>query len=85
MFDAPARRRDVERCRADGNPQLFLLLNGFAQFGMRHALDFEPFLFVLMALAARRGLRAIGTALCLFSMLAGAWGIWYWRAFIRTG
>ncbi|MFY9781152.1 MAG: hypothetical protein WAJ85_11665 [Candidatus Baltobacteraceae bacterium] len=66
-------------------PSFLYYVNGFAQFGMRHALDFEPFLFVLMALAARRGLHAIGTALCLFSMLAGAWGIWYWRAFIRTG
>ncbi|MGP6160001.1 MAG: hypothetical protein ACLPYS_21325, partial [Vulcanimicrobiaceae bacterium] len=66
-------------------PSLLYYVNGFAQFGMRHALDFEPFLFVLMALAARRGLRAIGTALCLVSTLVGTWGIWYWRAFIRTG
>jgi hypothetical protein len=66
-------------------PSLLYYVNGFAQFGMRHALDFEPFLFVLMALAARRGLRALGTALCLASMLAGVWGAWYWRAFIRTG
>jgi hypothetical protein len=66
-------------------PSLLYYVNGFAQFGMRHALDFEPFLFVLMALAARRGLGAIGTALCLVSTLVGTWGIWYWRAFIRTG
>jgi hypothetical protein len=66
-------------------PNFIYYVNGFAQFGMRHALDFEPFLFVLMALGARRGLRAIATALCLYSMLAGAWGVWYWRAFIRSG
>jgi hypothetical protein len=65
-------------------PSLLYYVNGFAQFGMRHALDFEPFLFVLMALAARRGLRALGTAACLVSMLAGVWGVWFWRAFIRT-
>jgi hypothetical protein len=56
---------------------------GFAQFGMRHALDFEPFLFVLMALALRRGIGPIGALLCAWSMLAGAWGIWYWKAFYR--
>jgi hypothetical protein len=66
-------------------PSFLYYVNGFAQFGMRHALDFEPFLFVLMALAARRGLHLLGTVLCLASMLAGAWGIWFWRAFIRTG
>ena len=56
---------------------------GFAQFGMRHALDFEPFLFVLMALAVRRGIGPIGATLCAWSMLAGAWGIWYWKVFYR--
>jgi hypothetical protein len=56
---------------------------GFAQFGMRHALDFEPFLFVLVGLAMRRGIGPIGAILCSWSMLAGAWGIWYWKAFYR--
>jgi hypothetical protein len=66
-------------------PDFVYYVNGFAQFGMRHALDFEPFLFVLVALAARNGLRPIGAALCAYSMLVGLWGVWYWRAFIRTG
>ncbi len=56
---------------------------GFAQFGMRHALDFEPFLFVLTALATRRGIGPIGASLCAWSMLAGAWGIWFWKTFYR--
>jgi hypothetical protein len=66
-------------------PSLLYYVNGFAQFGMRHALDFEPFLFVLMALAARRGLQPIATAFCAISILVGAWGVWFWRAFIRPG
>jgi len=33
-------------------PSLLYYANGGAQFGMRHALDFEPFLFVLLAIAA---------------------------------
>jgi hypothetical protein len=58
-------------------------VNGFAQFGMRHALDFEPFLFVLMALALRRGANPIATILMLYSILVGSWGVWYWRFYIR--
>jgi len=64
-------------------PNFLYYVNGFAQFGMRHALDFEPFLFVLIALAARRGLAAAWLALGVWSMAAGAYGTWYWRAFIR--
>ncbi len=64
-------------------PNLLYYVNGYAQFGMRHALDFEPFLFVLMALAVRRGFGPLAATLCAYSMLAGAWGIWYWKAFYR--
>ncbi|MBD5656485.1 MAG: hypothetical protein IAI50_15080, partial [Candidatus Eremiobacteraeota bacterium] len=64
-------------------PNFVYYVNGFAQFGMRHALDFEPFLFVLVALAARRGFGVTAFSLCAYSMVAGAWGTWYWRAFIR--
>ena len=64
-------------------PNVLYYVNGFAQFGMRHALDFEPFLFVLMALAARRGLAAIWFGLIGYSVAVGAWGCWYWRVFVR--
>jgi hypothetical protein len=64
-------------------PNVAYYVNGFAQFGMRHALDFEPFLFVLMLLAAKDGWRPIWTALCGWSMLAGAWGIWFWKTYNR--
>lgn len=65
-------------------PNFIYYVNGFAQFGMRHALDFEPFLFVLVALAVRRGFAPIGIALCAYSIVVGAWGCWFWRTFVRT-
>ena len=34
-------------------PNFFYYVNGYAQFGMRHALDFEPFLVALMMLGVR--------------------------------
>ncbi|GAC1551329.1 MAG: hypothetical protein NVS3B16_26060 [Vulcanimicrobiaceae bacterium] len=65
-------------------PSFIYYVNGYAQFGMRHALDFEPFLFVLVALAVRGGgFAPLGVALCSYSMLVGAWGCWYWRVFVR--
>ncbi len=51
---------------------------------MRHALDFEPFLFALVALGVRGGMPRYGAALCAWSMLVGAWGIWFWRAYYRA-
>ncbi|MBV8724946.1 MAG: hypothetical protein JO078_08940 [Candidatus Eremiobacteraeota bacterium] len=65
-------------------PNFLYYVNGFAQFGMRHALDFEPFLVVLMLLAAREGLAWWGRALILYSCAAGLWGCWYWLTYVRT-
>jgi hypothetical protein len=64
-------------------PSFIYYVNGFDQFGMRHALDFEAFLFVLMLLAARERLPVWGKALCAYSMIVGVWGIWYWLRFYR--
>jgi hypothetical protein len=64
-------------------PSLVYYVDGFAQFGMRHALDFEPFLFVLMAVAVRQGIGPIGRVLCAWSIIVGIWGIWYWKSFYR--
>jgi hypothetical protein len=64
-------------------PSFIYYVNGFAQFGMRHALDFEPFLVLLMALAVRDGVGAVGAALIAWSCAAGAWGVWFWNAFYR--
>jgi hypothetical protein len=49
-------------------PALTYYDTGGEQFGVRHALDFEPFLFALLALAlARRPSRAITVALFAFA------------------
>ena len=64
-------------------PNFFYYVIGFTQFGMRHALDFEPFLFALMCLASRKGLRWWGTLLCSYSAAAGIWGFWYWTTYVR--
>ena len=64
-------------------PSFLYYVNGFIQFGMRHALDFEPFLFALMALAARERLRWWWNALIAWSLIVQCWGCWYWNAFYR--
>ena len=66
-------------------PSMFYYANGGAQFGMRHALDFAPFVLVLMALAAREGLARIWQACIAWSAAAGAWGIWFWNTVLRPG
>ena len=65
-------------------PEFLYYLNGWVQFGMRHALDFLPYLFALMALGVRERLPRWGIALIIYSALVGAWGVWWWNAFART-
>jgi hypothetical protein len=62
-------------------PSLLYYANGGAQWGMRHALDFEPFLFPLVVLGTFRVPRPVTYGLCGFSIAVGAWGLWYWRTF----
>lgn len=64
-------------------PNFLYYVNGFAQFGMRHALDFEPFLVALMLLAARERIPRWGYALMAYSIIVGLWGCWYWNLFVR--
>ncbi len=64
-------------------PSILYYANGATQFGMRHALDFEPFLFVLMALGVRGGMPSWGALLCSYSIAVGVWGAWFWRTFYR--
>jgi hypothetical protein len=64
-------------------PSFIYYVNGFAQFGMRHALDFEPFLIVLMALAIPARVPLLAKGLLAWSVAVGWWGIWYWNAFNR--
>jgi hypothetical protein len=65
-------------------PNFLYYVNGFAQFGMRHALDFEPFLIALIMLGVRERLPAWGKVLIIYSVVAGLWGCWYWLLFLRT-
>jgi hypothetical protein len=66
-------------------PSFLYYLNGWYQFGMRHALDFEPFLLVLMAIAVRAGMPLWGKVLCAYSALVGLWGVWFWNVYFRNG
>ena len=62
-------------------PSLLYYVNGFSQYGMRHALDFEPFLFVLMLYASTRAFPKWVTVLSLVSIAASAYGLWFWLTF----
>ena len=69
-------------------PSLLYYANGGSQFGMRHALDFTPFVLALMGLATRTApgrVWRIARALIVWSVLAGIWGCWYWNAYLRAG
>lgn len=66
-------------------PDFVYYVNGFAQFGMRHALDFEPFLVVLMMLAVREKMPRWAYALIAYSIATGFWGCWFWNVYVRTG
>lgn len=66
-------------------PNFLYYVNGFAQFGMRHALDFEPFLIALMAISMRNRTYWAGYALMAYSVIVGLWGCWFWNSFLRPG
>jgi len=69
-------------------PSLLYYANGGSQFGMRHALDFEPFLLALMGLATRSNLGVLwrfAQGLIVFSAAVGIYGCWYWNTFLRHG
>ena len=62
-------------------PSFVYYANGGSQFGMRHALDFMPFMFPLVVLATRRVPSWISYPLLYVSVAVGLWGIWFWRTF----
>ena len=64
-------------------PNFVYYVNGASQFGMRHALDFEPFALGLMALGARKSIPWWGYVLIGYSVLIGLWGCWFWNTFFR--
>jgi hypothetical protein len=59
-------------------PSFLYYVNGFLQVGMRHALDFEPFIFVLMAYALRDNDRRWFRGLIAFSCIMGLWQSCFW-------
>ncbi len=65
-------------------PNLLYYVNGFAQYAMRHALDFIPFLFVLMVLAAREKFTVWVRVLIAYSCAANLYGVWFWNVFVRA-
>jgi hypothetical protein len=65
-------------------PNFLYYVNGYAQFGMRHALDFEPFVVALMMLAVRDRFPRWGYVLIAYSCAVGLWGCWYWLTYVRT-
>jgi len=64
-------------------PNFLYYVNGFAQYGMRHALDFIPFLFALMCLAAREKFPFWAKVLIVYSCAASLYGVWFWNAYVR--
>jgi hypothetical protein len=64
-------------------PSFIYYVNGYAQFGMRHALDFEPFLVVLMALAIPTRVPVLAKVAIAWSVAVGLWGIWFWNVYYR--
>jgi hypothetical protein len=64
-------------------PNFLYYVNGFAQFGMRHALDFEPFLVALMMLAVRDRFPRWAYVLIAYSVAVGLWGCWFWHVYVR--
>lgn len=56
--------------------------NGFAQFGMRYAMDFLPYMILLACMGlCNRKLGAVKTLLILYCVLANLWGPVYWNCF----
>jgi hypothetical protein len=65
-------------------PSFMYYVNGYAQFGMRHALDFAPFLILLMALALRVRRTIVAETLIAWSCAVGCWGVWFWNTYYRS-
>ena len=56
--------------------------NGFAQFGMRYAMDFIPYVGILAAMGmTRKPLGSWKAALILLCMFLNMWGPVYWNIF----
>lgn len=63
-------------------PSLLYYVNGFEQFGMRHAMDFLPLLLLLCARGIARFPAVGSAALICLSIAANAYGEYYSWAFL---
>ena len=58
--------------------------NGYAQFGMRYAMDFIPYVGILAAMGlTRKPLKSWKVALIEVCMLLNMWGPVYWNVFYK--
>ncbi|HXM17209.1 MAG TPA: hypothetical protein VN934_00190 [Candidatus Tumulicola sp.] len=62
-------------------PSLLYYVNGAEQFGMRHSLDFLPFLLPLVARGLEHRPSVFAYSLIVLSIAVNAWGLWYSWAF----
>ena len=80
-FGAPARERETiglwTAAVLIAIPSLLYYVNGFEQFGMRHAMDFLAPVLVLCARGVDRFPRGAALGLVGFSILSNAYGEWY--------
>jgi len=58
-------------------PSLLYYVNGFEQFGMRHSLDFLPFVLPLVARGLQRFPSALSYGLIAISVASNAYGVWF--------
>ncbi|HMD02657.1 MAG TPA: hypothetical protein VKG44_06775 [Candidatus Baltobacteraceae bacterium] len=81
-FAAPIKERFVQlmwlAAIACAVPNFVYYTTGVTQFGARHALDFIPFLFVLMAFAVRRRRQWWAVPLVAWSVLFGMLELYVW-------
>lgn len=80
-FLAPLRNRETiilwSAALLAAIPSLLYYVNGYEQFGMRHSLDFTPFLVPLVARGLTRRPEYLCFGLIVYSVLANAYGLWY--------
>lgn len=58
-------------------PSLLYYVNGFEQFGMRHSLDFLPFVLPLVARGLQRFPAVLSYGLIAVSVASNAYGVWF--------
>jgi len=61
-------------------PALLYYVNGYNQMGMRHSLDFTPFLLPLIARGLSRAPAGLSIGLIAYSIAANAYEVAYWAA-----